>query len=112
MLDFCPGAESPFHRGQSIDYNVVLEGEFDLVLDSGKVTRMRRGDVNIQRATNHKWVNVSGNGKEPGRLFNVLIDIQPLFINGEELKGFTERFSGPYGVGVERYTTSCTAAKE
>ncbi|KAH8898125.1 hypothetical protein GQ53DRAFT_837115 [Thozetella sp. PMI_491] len=105
ILDFSPGAETPMHRGESIDYNVVLEGEFDLVLDSGEVTRMRRGDVNVQRATNHKWVNVSGAGKEPGRLFNVLVDIMPITLNGEELKGFSEGYAGPYGFGTERQPT-------
>jgi hypothetical protein len=94
------------HRGASIDYNVVIEGEFDLVLDSGEKTRMRRGDVNVQRATNHKWVHVSGDGKESGRLFNVLVDIHPLFVNGEELKGFFEGHSGPYGFGTERQVVS------
>jgi len=54
MLDFSPGAETAFHRCESIDSNVVLEGNFGLVLDSGEVTRMRRGDVKAQRATNHK----------------------------------------------------------
>ena len=100
MLDFSPGAETPMHRGESIDYNVVLEGEFELVLESGETTRMRRGDINIQRATNHKWINVSDDGKAPGRLFNVLVDIQPLFVNGKEVKGFSEGYPGPYGFGV------------
>jgi quercetin dioxygenase-like cupin family protein len=101
MLDLSPGAETPMHRGESIDYNIVIEGEFDLVLDSGEVTRMRRGDVNIQRATNHKWINRSGDGKEPGRLFNVLVDIKPLFVNGQELKGlYDDKY--PYGAGIER----------
>lgn len=94
------------HRGESLDYNVVLEGEFDLVLDSGEVTRMRRGDVNVQRATSHKWINVSGNGKEPGRLFNVLVDIKPLSVNGQELKGFMDGLPSPYGFGVERQPAS------
>ncbi|KAK5046223.1 hypothetical protein LTR84_008366 [Exophiala bonariae] len=115
MLDFSPGAETPMHRGESIDYNVVIEGEFDLVLDSGEVTRMRRGDVNVQRATNHKWVNVSGDRKEPGRLFNVLIDIQlPLSVNGQDLKGFSEGYPAElgYGYGVERHEHAGKAVDE
>ena len=35
MIDFGPGLESPMHRAMSIDYGVVLEGEFELTLDSG-----------------------------------------------------------------------------
>lgn len=111
MLDFSPGAETPFHRGESIDYNVVIEGEFELVLDSGEVTRMKRGDVNVQRATMHKWVNVSGGGKEPGRLFNVLVDIKPLVVNDKEVQGASEGYSGRYGVGVERVTDSDAAPR-
>lgn len=111
MLDFSPGSETPFHRGESIDYNVVIEGEFELVLDSGEVTRMKRGDVNVQRATMHKWVNVSGGGKEPGRLFNVLVDIKPLVVNGKEVQGASEGYPGRYGVGVERVTDSDAASK-
>lgn len=102
MLDFSPGAHTPFHRGESLDYNIVVEGEFDLVLDSGEVTRMKRGDVNVQRATLHKWINVSGGGKEPGRLFNVLVDIKPLFVNGKAIKGSSEGYEGAYGFGVDR----------
>lgn len=102
MLDFSPGAETPFHRGESIDYNIVIEGEFDLVLDSGEVTRMKRGDVNVQRATLHKWINVSDGGKGPGRLFNVLVDIKPLIVNGQEIQGTSEGYAGRYGTGVER----------
>lgn len=111
MLDFSPGSETPFHRGESIDYNIVIEGEFDLVLDSGEVTRMERGDVNVQRATMHKWVNVSGGGKEPGRLFNVLVDIKPLVVNGKEVQGASEGYPGRYGVGVERVTDGDAASK-
>ena len=111
MLDFSPGAETPFHRGESIDYNIVVEGEFDLVLDSGEVTRMRRGDVNVQRATLHKWVNVSGGEKEPGRLFNVLVDIKRLVVDGKEVMGSSEGYEGRYGTGVERLFVDNTTSK-
>lgn len=45
-----------FHRTESIDYAVVLEGEITLLVDEGEVT-MRPGDVAIQRATAHAWSN-------------------------------------------------------
>ena len=88
ILDFAPGAESPMHRGESIDYNLVLEGEIELILDSGEVTTLRRGDFNVQRSTAHKWRNVTDSGKGPARLFNVLLDIKTLVMNGKDLKGF------------------------
>jgi mannose-6-phosphate isomerase-like protein (cupin superfamily) len=66
-------AESPhplMHRTQSIDYGVVIEGEMTLVLDTTE-TRLRRGDVVIQRGTNHAWANRSG---KPCRMLFVLVD--------------------------------------
>jgi hypothetical protein len=46
------------HRTRSIDYVIVLEGEIDLLLDDGEL-RLRAGDVVVQRATNHAWINRS-----------------------------------------------------
>ena len=94
------------HRGRSIDYNLVLEGEIELVLDSGEVTRLGKGDFNVQRATAHKWRNVTDGGKGPARLFNVLLDIKPLVVNGEEITGFSEGHPGPYGFGTEAKVTT------
>ncbi|SCO83400.1 related to Cupin domain protein [Fusarium oxysporum] len=39
------------------DYGVVIEGEMELVLDSGENRVMKRGDVAVQRGTKHQWVN-------------------------------------------------------
>jgi hypothetical protein len=47
------------HRTVSLDYGVVLEGEVELVLDSGEVRLLKRGDVAVQRGTNHAWRNVT-----------------------------------------------------
>lgn len=59
IVDLRPGGESPMHRTVSIDYGVVLEGEIELVLDSGELRIMKRGDVSVQRGTNHLWRNRS-----------------------------------------------------
>lgn len=48
-----------FHKTQSLDYAIVLEGEIYAMMDEGE-TLMREGDVLIQRATNHSWSNRSG----------------------------------------------------
>lgn len=58
------------HRTQTIDYGIVLEGEMTLVLDTTE-TQLRRGDVVIQRGTNHAWANRSG---KPCRMLFVLVD--------------------------------------
>lgn len=85
MIDFAPGVESPLHCAMSVDYGTVIEGEFEVELDSGEKRIMRRGDVLVQRATVHRWRNVSPD--RPGRMFFVLLDCKPLKpINGREIK--------------------------
>jgi quercetin dioxygenase-like cupin family protein len=53
---FPPGAVSPMHRTQSVDYGIVLDGEVVLVLDESETT-LRPGDIVVQRGTNHRWEN-------------------------------------------------------
>ncbi len=60
------------HRTRSIDYAIVLEGEIDMLLDDTQV-HMKAGDIMVQQATNHAWVNTSG---KPCRICFVLIDSQ------------------------------------
>lgn len=75
MVDIAPGEQSPMHRTNSLDYGVVLEGEIILILDdyeNGPRRIMRRGDVSIQRATNHAWRNNSTT--EWARMLYVLLD--------------------------------------
>jgi hypothetical protein len=55
IVDMAPGLLSPMHRTTSLDYGVVLEGEVELVLDSGETRLLKRGDTSVQRATNHAW---------------------------------------------------------
>ncbi|KAL3457405.1 hypothetical protein BJX64DRAFT_293183 [Aspergillus heterothallicus] len=59
IVDMRPGALSPMHRTVSLDYGVVLEGVVELVLDSGETRTLHRGDVAVQRGTNHAWRNVT-----------------------------------------------------
>lgn len=59
IVDFAPEYESMMHRTQSIDYGIVLEGPMEAVLDSGDVQVLGRGDVVVQRGTNHAWRNPS-----------------------------------------------------
>ena len=58
------------HRTRSLDYAVILSGEIDMMLDDGDV-HLSQGDVIVQQATNHAWVN---RGKEPCRILFVLMD--------------------------------------
>jgi mannose-6-phosphate isomerase-like protein (cupin superfamily) len=58
------------HRTRTVDYAVILTGELDLMLDD-KTLHVKAGDVVIQQATNHAWIN---RGKEPARVLFVLMD--------------------------------------
>ncbi|KLL95545.1 hypothetical protein NJ76_25450 [Rhodococcus sp. IITR03] len=45
-----------FHKTDSIDFAVVLEGEIWMLLDDGEC-RLEAGDVIVQRGTAHAWSN-------------------------------------------------------
>ncbi len=82
--DIPPGAPGVMHRTETLDYCIVLAGEVDMDMDEGSV-HLKAGDVVIQRATNHSWVN---RGSAPARIAFVLIDAQPLGI-GHPITGVT-----------------------
>ncbi|KAJ9144667.1 Cupin domain-containing protein [Pleurostoma richardsiae] len=83
-VDMPPGQLSPMHRTVSLDYGVVLEGEVELVLDSGETRVLKRGDVCIQRATMHAWRNISQT--EWARMLYILQPVQPLTIGRAEIR--------------------------
>ncbi|KAI1464442.1 uncharacterized protein F4812DRAFT_212156 [Daldinia caldariorum] len=58
-VDFPPDYTTPMHRMPSCDFGVVLEGEVELILDSGETRLLKRGDVSVQRGTNYAWHNTS-----------------------------------------------------
>ncbi|WP_206436364.1 cupin domain-containing protein [Corynebacterium hylobatis] len=62
-----------FHRTDSLDYAVVLDGEITLLVDEGEAT-LRAGDVAIQRATSHAWSNRTD---KTARVLFVLIGTPP-----------------------------------
>jgi naringenin degradation protein FdeH len=70
IVDLEPGSRSPMHRTETIDYGIVLEGEVVLVLDDGSETRLSKGDVVVQRGTEHAWVN---DAAEAARMVFVLV---------------------------------------
>lgn len=64
------------HRTQSEDFGIVLEGEIELLLEGGNKTTLKKGNVVVQRGTNHvsqpvhwkslidlkkQWINTSQN---------------------------------------------------
>jgi hypothetical protein len=61
----------PFmHRTVTCDYAFVMSGEIVMLLDDSEIT-LKTGDILIQQATNHAWVNRSD---KPCRIAFVLID--------------------------------------
>lgn len=82
-VDFEPGYRCGMHRTQSLDYGIVMEGNIQMVLDSGETHDLKRGDVAIQRATQHQWVNKSQT--EWARMLFVLQECAPLYVGGQEL---------------------------
>lgn len=92
MIDLRPGKISPMHRTVSLDYGIVIEGEVDLILDSGARRHLRRGDVCVQRGTAHSFRNRSET--EWCRMLFVFLPLQMLNIKGKELK--EEVYDEPY----------------
>jgi quercetin dioxygenase-like cupin family protein len=70
IVDMPPGARSPMHRTESVDYGVVLAGEITLVLDDGSATTVGPGELVVQRGTDHAWENRS---EQPVRILFVLV---------------------------------------
>lgn len=84
LVDFGPDNDPMMHRTKSLDYGVVLEGELEMILDSGEVRAMKRGDIAIQRGTMHAWKNPSKT--QWARMMFVLLDCQPIETGGTALK--------------------------
>jgi mannose-6-phosphate isomerase-like protein (cupin superfamily) len=62
------------HRTRSIDFGIILAGEIDMLLDDSEV-HLKAGDVVVQQATNHAWVN---RGSASCRIAFILIDGEAL----------------------------------
>jgi mannose-6-phosphate isomerase-like protein (cupin superfamily) len=58
------------HRTRTVDYAIIMSGEIDMKLDDS-VVHLKAGDVVVQQATNHAWINHSG---VPVRVMFVLMD--------------------------------------
>lgn len=58
------------HTTDTVDYDIVLDGEVWLELDDGAETLLRHGDVVVQCGTRHAWRN---KGDKPASMCFVLI---------------------------------------
>ena len=66
------GKRTVMHRTKTLDYVVVIEGEVVLILDDSEVV-LTKGDVVVQRGTNHAWENRS---RAPTRMAFLHIDAE------------------------------------
>ncbi|WP_348811824.1 cupin domain-containing protein [Flavobacterium maritimum] len=88
IVDMLPGASSPLHRTNSIDYGIVITGEIELELENETSKRIGAGEIIIQRGTLHKWRNPSET--EICRIVFVLIESKPYEINGIPLPEYMQ----------------------
>jgi quercetin dioxygenase-like cupin family protein len=79
FVDRAPQSKGPMHRTQSLGYGVVLDGEAELLMDSGDRITLKSGDVCIQRATMHQWINKTDKWN---KMLFVLLDDLPLEMAG------------------------------
>lgn len=95
MVDRAPGTQSAMHRSQTVDYGVVLEGEMEMLMDSGESVTLGPGDVCVQRGTLHQWRNRTDKWN---RMLFVLMDAEPLQVGDQIFKG-ESGYEGVKGVG-------------
>jgi mannose-6-phosphate isomerase-like protein (cupin superfamily) len=67
-----PPRHPMMHRTRTLDYAIIMSGEIDMLLDDQEV-HLRAGNVVVQQATNHAWVN---RGKEVCRVAFILMESQ------------------------------------
>ncbi len=73
IIDYPPGP-GRMHRTDSVDYVVCMSGEIDMELDDGAMVHFKAGDVMVQVATNHSWINSSN---ETCRIAFMLLGSKP-----------------------------------
>ena len=67
-----PPKHSMMHRTRTVDYAIIMSGEIDMMMDDSTV-HLKAGDVVVQQATNHAWINRSN---APCRVAFILMDSQ------------------------------------
>jgi len=88
ILSMPPTAEpSGWHRTATIDYEYVVSGEVDLLMEDGTSAHLRAGDVNVQLGGLHQWWNRS---TEPCVLVIVMVGVE-----GDEPPGLHEPREAP-----------------
>ena len=74
IAQFPPGMNTTMHRTDTVDYVIVLDGQIEIEFDRGARVTLKPHDVMIQRGTNHRWINATGN---PCKIAFVMLDAEP-----------------------------------
>jgi quercetin dioxygenase-like cupin family protein len=83
VCNFAPGSTTAMHRTMSLDYGIVLEGEVELVLDSGETRLLMPRDIAMQRGTMHARRTPSKSNWS--RMIFILQDAKQLEVNSKKL---------------------------
>lgn len=75
-------ADPMMHKTATVDYIIVLKGEIHAIMDQGE-TRLRAGDILVQRGTNHSW---SVRGRKPCIIAAVLVSAKPVGLPAKKAK--------------------------
>ena len=54
FVEFPPGVSAPLHHTDSVDFDLILEGRVDLILDDG-VHPLASGDAVVMNGVDHGW---------------------------------------------------------
>ena len=84
VVDFVPGALSPMHRTNSVDYGVVVWAKSSWCSTTARSRGSAAGEVVIQRGTIHAWRNPSV--ETICRVAFVLVGACPATVGGEALE--------------------------
>jgi quercetin dioxygenase-like cupin family protein len=83
IVDLAPGGASQMHRTNTLDYCVLISGELELELEGAVTTRLKPGEIVVQRGTMHLWRNPSPT--TPCRVVFVLTEAKPYVHGGAAL---------------------------
>jgi quercetin dioxygenase-like cupin family protein len=72
FVQLAPSPTAHMHRTQTIDLDVLLDGELELVLPDQPPVRLGPGDCVVQRGTVHAWRNT---GDRPAQLLALMIGV-------------------------------------
>lgn len=85
LMAMKPGVESVMHRTMTLDTLVVVEGEMEITLGSGEKQTLKAGDSLVQRATMHKWKNVTPDNGWARWVVSIQAAVEPLQVGGKIL---------------------------